>query len=130
MVRKTLVAVAIVLVLALALAVFSVVAEETLAGLTVINNSDQPVFLGLTSDAATYALVIPAGATRYFTVERAVYDHLTTSCGISSSGTVKLETFTRLVFTNCAGAANAGEPSQEKIHLDDTPSGINWYWQY
>jgi hypothetical protein len=41
-----------------------------------------------------------------------------------------LNNFTRLVITNCEGAANAGEPSQEKIHLDDTPDGANWYYQY
>jgi hypothetical protein len=130
MLRNTLVAVAIVLVLAFALAVFSVAAEEALAGLTVINQSDQPVVLSLTSDMAYYNLVIPAGSTRYFTVERAIYDHTTYSCGLSGTGTVDLSLKTRLVFSSCWGAPNAGEPSLEKIHLDDTPEGVNWYYKY
>ncbi|HLE14363.1 MAG TPA: hypothetical protein VI776_06410 [Anaerolineales bacterium] len=130
MLRNSLIAVAIVLILALTLAVFSVAAEEALAGVTVINQSNQPATLSLTSGTAIYYLAVPAGETRYFTVERLVYDHTTFVCGTSASGTVDLNNFTRLVITNCEGAANAGEPSQEKIHLDDTPDGANWYYQY
>lgn len=130
MLRKTMIALAIVFIFSLALAVFNVAAEEALAGVTVMNHSDQPVILGLTSDTAFYNLVIPAGATRYFTVERLVYDQTTIACGLSGSGTIDLRNFTRLVFSKCGGAPNAGEPSMEKIHLDDTPEGINWYYQY
>jgi hypothetical protein len=131
MYRKTLIAIVLVALVALVLAVFGAAAEEEKAGVTIINNTDQTVALALTGDVVYYYLAAPAGVTSYFSVDRQVYDQVTYSCGLVESGTIDLTKVTRLNFTPCEGdAPNAGEPSLEKVHLDGTPSGIEWYYQY
>jgi len=130
MYRKTLIAVVLVALIALVLAVFSVAAKEHLVHVMVINKTDQTVNLALSGDGFYYYLTAPAGATSHFTVEPLKYDQTTYACGMMSSGTIDLRKVTRLNFSSCAGAPNAGEPSQEKVHLTGTPSGIEWHYQY
>lgn len=131
MFRKTLSALVLVALVALVLAVFSVAAKEEMVHVMVINKTDQTVNLALSGDGFYYYLTAPAGATSHFTVERMKYDQTTYACGTMSSGTIDLRKVTRLNFSPCAGGApNAGEPSQEKVHLTGTPSGIEWHYQY
>lgn len=131
MLRKTTLALTLVILVALAVAVFSAAAQEDKVGLTLINRSDQPVTLTLSSGDVYYYLYVPADTTRQFTVDRMEYTHNTFSCGNAASGTLDVSSQTRLVFTRCElSAPNAGEPSQEKIHVDDSPGGFNWYYHY
>jgi hypothetical protein len=88
------------------------------------------VLQSVIGETAYYFLAIPAGETRWFTVERDVYERTTFSCGEVNSGTVDLNTHKRLIFTRCFGEApNWGEPGMEKIHIDDSPSGKNWFYK-
>jgi hypothetical protein len=131
MLRKTTLALTLVILVALAVAVFGAAAQDDKVGLTLINRSDQPVTLTLSSGDVYYYLYVPADSTKVFTVDPLTYTHNTFACGSAASGTLEVSGQTRLVFTRCAlSAPNAGEPTQEKVHLDDSPSGFNWYYQY
>jgi hypothetical protein len=78
-----------------------------------------------------YRLTISAGKDQTFTIHAGNYDQNTFACGSSAAGTLKINRRLKLVFTPCAGhSPNQGAPSIEKIHLDDSPSGIAWAYQY
>jgi hypothetical protein len=119
-----------VLITSLVLVTAIVAAKEDLARLEIINKSDRPATLVLVGDKASYALTVPADTTRLFTVEREIYTRTTIACGETDTGTVDLQTRTRLVFTSCFGdAPNMGEPSMEKVHIPDSPTGAFWYYK-
>ncbi len=127
--KKLLLVVTLILVVSLFAATAVVVAKETLVPLTLINRSDQLAAVSLTSDNLYYYLIAAPGATKVYTVERKVYDRTTYSCGLVDTGTVDILSQMRLVFTSCPGKApNMGEPTQEKVHIDDSPDGL--YWRY
>jgi hypothetical protein len=118
------------LVAALFLATAMAIAREDLARVEIINKTDGPVTLVLIGERDSYALNVEAETTKIFTVEREIYSHTTYSCGDSQTGTVDMTTQIRLVFTRCYGdAPNQGEPSQEKVHIPDSPDGMHWYYK-
>ena len=81
--------------------------------------------------SAAYRLSVPAGSVRSFFLQAGTYRQLTTACGTSAAGSLKLIRQIKLVFTSCfSPAANAGDPSLEKVHLTDAPSGLAWYYRY
>lgn len=105
-------------------------AKSKLVKLEVINKTDQSVFLSLTGTNHYYLGVAP-GKTKTFTVEREEYTNTTFSCDKSESGTLDLSHQARLVFTSCySKAPNWGAPSIEKVHINDSPKGIYWYYQH
>jgi len=99
----------------------------------VLNRTGEAVALTLTGRdfSSVYYLSIPAGSSQTFTIHAGVYDQTTSACSTSATGTLDVNRHLRLVFTPCAGRApNHGAPGMEKIHLDDSPSGIAWAFQY
>ena len=98
------------------------------------NETDRPVTLIVTRivDGGKTYLYIPALETRDYVLKGGLYLQDTIACENTASGTLSIFRQTRLTFTSCyANAApNQGEPSQEKIHLKDTPSGKLWQYQY
>ena len=120
----------IALALFLLLVVFSVAtmiafAKTDLVRFEVKNRTDQPVSISLINEDTFYYLVVPAGETSVFTVERLIYDQTTWACDQSSSGTIDIQTFMHLTFTKCDGEApNKGERGLEKVHIDDAPYGV------
>ena len=117
-------------VLASLVLVSVVSAKSKLVRLEVINKTDEPVYLSLVG-TRHYYLTVAKGTTKTFTVEREIYKHTTYSCSKSQSGTVDITTQLRMVFTSCYQTApNWGAPSQEKIHITDSPDGIYWYYQH
>jgi hypothetical protein len=76
-----------------------------------------------------YGLSVAANSTKTFTVERGVYFHRTFSCGDKADGVVDVRSQLRLVFVSCTGSlVNAGEPTMEKISLDEGQDRV--YWRY
>ncbi len=129
--KKLLIFAFFVLLIVLSFATVMAVAKTKLAEFEVINKSGQPVSISLVNEEAYYYLTVGTGETKIFTVERLVYDQTIWSCGLTDSGTVNLETYLRLTFTNCFGdAPNQGEPSLEKVHIDDAPTGFNHHFEY
>lgn len=127
----------LVLILLLALLPLSVVFAqedaEAIHKLVIHNLSDQSVSLALVrrDGPGGYVLNVGPGAERVFTVREGTYSQRTISCGETATGTLEVFQQLRLVFTPCPGtASNSGEPTMEKIHLDDSPSGILWHFQY
>ncbi len=120
----------LVFVLVASLILVSVVsAKSKLVKLEVVNKTDQSVFLSLTGTNFYYLAVAP-GKTKTFTVEREIYTRTTYSCDKSESGTVDITHQLRLVFTSCYNdAPNWGAPSLEKVHINDSPKGVYWYYQ-
>jgi len=105
--------------------------EPDLVRLEISNKSSQTASISLLSGSFFYFLTVPADESRIFTVERAVYIHTTYSCGLSGSGVVDISTQIKLVFTACHGIApNWGEPGHEKVHIDDSPAGLNWRFNF
>ena len=103
--------------------------EPDLVRLTVINKTDGKVFLQLNATNAHF-MTIPAGETSIFTVEREDYVRQTWACGLYAKGTLDMSSQVKLVFTRCGyKAPNAGEPTQEKVSLYDSPSGLYWRYQ-
>ena len=103
--------------------------EPDLVRLTVINKTDGKVFLQLNGENA-YFLTIPAGATSLFTVEREEFVRQTWACGAYGKGFLDMSSQVKLVFTPCGfEAPNAGEPTQEKVSLFDSPDGLYWRYQ-
>jgi hypothetical protein len=107
--------------------------EEKLFRIDIRNNTDGMVTLVLIgeTDLPTYVLNVPAGTDQIFTVQEGVYAHTTFACDETAEGTLNVRLQLRFNFTPCFGdAPNAGEPSQEKINIPDTPDGIMWLYQY
>jgi hypothetical protein len=129
--KKFLIFAGLVLLVILSVATIIAVAKTDLARLEIINKTDQPVSISLVDETAFYYLTVAAGETKIFTVERLVYDHTIWSCGKTDSGTADLETYLKLVFTQCDGnAPNKGERSMEKVHIDDAPYGVDMQFEY
>jgi hypothetical protein len=105
--------------------------ESDLVRLEISNKSGQSVSMSLLSDPYFYFLTVPADETMIFTVERSTYIHTTYSCDLTGSGVVAITSQMKLVFTACSGnAPNWGEPGHEKIHIDDSPDGLNWRFNF
>jgi hypothetical protein len=133
--KKFILAFTLVLALALLLAPMAFAQEEepVLFRVDIRNQTDQTVSLSLvgTDVFAAYALVVGPDSSRVFTVREGNYTHSTFACGESATGTLDVTQQLRLVFTPCFGSAtNAGEPTIEKIHLNDAPDGAFWRYQY
>jgi hypothetical protein len=134
MFKKTFLALVLSLVLVLAFSVVIASAKDddgNLKRLTIRNNSENFLSIVLTSQdgSRTYALWTPAGEERIFTIPEGMYDRTTYACNLSESGTLNFFRQTRLVFNSCSGSPpNWGEPSLEKISLEDIPD--NKEFQY
>jgi hypothetical protein len=78
-----------------------------------------------------FGLAVGPETERTFTVERGVYFHRTTACGVTQDGVIDVTSQIRLVFVPCGSEpANAGAPSMEKISMDDPDlGGVNWRYQ-
>jgi hypothetical protein len=129
--RKLIFGLTLVFVLSLIITVVAI-AKTELTYLKIINKTDLPVTVSLSAngDSIFYILTVGPDQTKTYTVSRKVYDRTTYACGRVDSGTVDIRHQFRMVFTNCnAEAPNWGEPTQEKIHIDDSPGGINWLYK-
>jgi len=103
--------------------------EPEMSRLTVVNKTDGKVFLQLNGTNAHF-LTIGAGSTAEFTVEREEYVRQTWACGAYAKGLLDMSSQVKLVFTPCGiEAPNAGEPTQEKIDMADSPGGLYWRYQ-
>ena len=123
--KKLLTIALIALLVVLSIATIVAVAKTDLARFEVINKTDQPVSISLTSGDTFYYLTVAAETTQVFTVERLVYDQTVWSCGLSDSGSLDLKTYMKLTFTRCdREAPNKGERGMEKLHIDDAPYGV------
>jgi hypothetical protein len=135
MIKKTFLATILVLILVLMVAVAAAFAQDedtTLKRLIVRNNSSDFLSIVLTSEDGnrTYALWTPAGEERVFTIPEGMYDRTTYACNLSESGTLDLSRQTRLVFNSCFGSPpNWGEPSLEKISLEDGPDSREYQYR-
>lgn len=129
--KKMLVIGMVAVLVILSVATIAVVAKTELARFEIINKTDQPVSISLTSDSAFYYLTVAANTTKIFTVERLVYNQTIWSCDKSDSGTIDLKTYMKLTFTRCdRSAPNKGERGMEKLHIDDAPYGVNNRFEY
>ncbi len=129
--KKILILAGLALLVILSVATVIAVAKTDLARFEVINKSGSPVSISLVTEEAFYYLTVADGDTKVFTVERLVYDFTLWSCDLTSTGTLDLETYTKLTFTTCGGKApNKGERSMEKVHIDDAPYGVDMHFQY
>lgn len=129
--KKLLTIALIALLVVLSIATIVAVAKTDLARFEVINKTDQPVSISLTSGDTFYYLTVAAETTQVFTVERLVYDQTVWSCGLSDSGSLDLKTYMKLTFTRCdREAPNKGERGMEKVHIDDAPYGVENRFEY
>ncbi len=113
------------------LATIAVMAKTELARFEIINKTDMPVSISLTSGETFYYLTVAADTTKVFTVERLVYNQTVWSCEMSDSGTIDLKTYMKLTFTRCdREAPNKGERGMEKVHIDDAPYGVENRFEY
>ena len=129
--KKLLTIALIALLVVLSIATIVAVAKTDLARFEVINKTDQPVSISLTSGDTFYYLTVAADTTQVFTVERLVYDQTVWSCGLSDSGSLDLKTYMKLTFTRCdREAPNKGERGMEKLHIDDAPYGVENRFEY
>jgi len=104
--------------------------KSNLSRLTIINKTGENVELSLIRTNKFYHLRVVPYTTETFTVIPELFYHDTFACGEKTSGYLEMETDVRLVFTACGEPApNKGEPTQEKIHIDDSP-GETLYWRY
>jgi hypothetical protein len=77
-----------------------------------------------------FYLVVDPLTERTFTLPPQVFSHTTWACGRSTSGNLNMNGNVRLVFTRCGDFARSkGEPTQEKIHIYDSP-GETIHWKY
>ena len=112
-------------------ATIAVMAKTELARFEIINKTDMPVSISLTSGDTFYYLTVAADTTKVFTVERLVYNQTVWSCEMSDSGTIDLKTYMKLTFTRCdREAPNKGERGMEKVHIDDAPYGVENRFEY
>jgi hypothetical protein len=115
----------------LSIATIAVMAKTELARFEIINKTDMPVSISLTSGDTFYYLTVAAETTKVFTVERLVYNQTVWSCEMSDSGTIDLKTYMKLTFTRCdREAPNKGERGMEKVHIDDAPYGVENRFEY
>ena len=129
--KKLLIFAGLVLLVILSVATIIAVAKTDLARFEVINKTDLPVSISLLKDNTFYYLTVAPGDTEIFTVERLVYDFTVWSCDESDSGTLDLETYMKLTFTQCnRKAPNKGERGMEKVHIDDAPYGVDMRFEY
>ncbi|HUV26227.1 MAG TPA: hypothetical protein VMW34_02570 [Anaerolineales bacterium] len=129
--KKLLTIALIALLVVLSIATIVAVAKTDLARFEVLNKTDQPVSISLTSGDTFYYLTVAADTTQVFTVERLVYDQTVWSCGLSDSGSLDLKTYMKLTFTRCdREAPNKGERGMEKVHIDDAPYGVENRFEY
>ena len=104
--------------------------KPEISSLTIINKTDEKVELNLKRTNKFYHLSIAPQTSRTYTVASELFAQSTFSCGMSVNGYLDMETDVRLVFTSCGEPApNKGEPTQEKVHLDDSPGETIW-WRY
>ena len=107
--------------------------ETSLFKLEVRNRSGQPVYMSLVGSDVLYRyqLSIASGESRTFTIQGGSYSQITSACGTSAVGTLQVTRQVRLVFTPCSGQSpNQGAPAIEKIHINDSPHGIAWFYRY
>jgi hypothetical protein len=129
--KKLMIFAMFVILIVLSVATIIAVAKTDLARFEVLNKTDQPVSISLLNENTFYYLTVAAGETKVFTVERLVYDHTIWSCGLTDSGTLDIETYMKLTFTQCDGVApNKGERGMEKVHIDDAPYGVDNRFEY
>ena len=127
--KKALLIILLVFVLATVLTA-AAPAKTALARLEIKNKSVEKVMLSLSGSGYFYFLTVDPFTDKTFTVAREEYAHKTYSCGKSVSGVLDMEINVRLVFTDCGeDAPNKGEPTQEKVHIDDSP-GETENWKY
>jgi hypothetical protein len=127
--KKVLLVVLIVFVLATVLTA-AVPAKTTLARLEIKNKTGEKVMLSLSGSGYFYFLTVDPYKTKTFTVARKTFSQKTWACGSTASGTLNMKTNVRLVFTGCGEPApNKGEPTMEKVHIDDSP-GETEMWRY
>ncbi|MCJ7657936.1 MAG: hypothetical protein MUO67_02180 [Anaerolineales bacterium] len=102
-----------------------------LARLEIKNKTHLPVHIAMRKASLFYYLTVEPYQTTVFTVERETYLHTTWVCEQETTGTLEVENNLRLVFTSCyyKASPNAGTPTMEKIHLNDSPTGIMWRYQ-
>jgi hypothetical protein len=105
--------------------------STVLARLEIKNRTHLPVHIAMRKASLFYYLTVEPYQTTVFTVERETYLHTTWACEQETTGTLDVETNVRLVFTSCyyKVSPNAGTPTMEKIHLNDSPLGIEWRYQ-
>ena len=131
MAKKLIPAVLFVLLLSMLLTTVALAQDEELKvyPLQIRNKTDQTVTILLirTEGLVAYSLTVPANSDGDFTVKEGTYNHTTFACGESAQGTVMVDKQLRLIFTPCfRDAPNSGEPTMEKIHLTDSPTGVNY----
>jgi hypothetical protein len=102
-----------------------------LARLEIKNRTHLPVHIAMRKASLFYYLTVEPYQTTVFTVERETYLHTTWACKQEITGTLDVETNVRLVFTSCyyKASPNAGTPTMEKIHLNDSIIGVQWRYQ-
>ena len=127
--KKALLIVLLVFVLATVLTA-AAPAKTDLARLEIKNKTSEKIMLSLSGEGYFFFLTVDPHTTKTFTVPREEFAQKTWSCGTTSSGYLDMDTNVRLVFTACGEEApNKGEPTQEKVHIDDSP-GETVYWRY
>ena len=127
--KKVLLVVLIVFVLATVLTA-AAPAKTTLARLEIKNKTSEKVMLSLSGSGYFFFLTVDPYTTKTFTVPRVIFSQKTWACGGTASGYLDMDTNVRLVFTGCGeDAPNKGEPTQEKVHIDDSP-GETEMWRY
>jgi hypothetical protein len=106
-------------------------ASTELARLEIKNRTHLPVHIAMRKASYFYYLTVEPYQTKVFTVERETYLHTTWACEQETTGTIDVESNLRLVFTSCYYklSPNAGTPTMEKIHLNDSPFGTQWRYQ-
>jgi hypothetical protein len=98
--------------------------------LTIMNKTSELVELSLIRTDKFHHLRVDPHTTKTFTLTPELFYQNTFSCGKSMDGYLDMESSVRLVFTGCGEPApNKGEPTQEKVHIDDSPSDTV-YWRY
>jgi hypothetical protein len=127
--KKALLIVLLVFVLATVLTA-AAPAKTKLARLEIMNKTDEKVMISLSGEGYFFFLTVDPLTDKTFTLPREEFAHKTWSCGSSSSGYLDMDSSVRLVFTACGeDAPNKGEPTQEKVHYDESP-GETVYWRY
>ena len=104
--------------------------NPNVTSLTIINKTGELVELSLTRTDKFHHLRIEPYTTKTFTLRPELFYQNTFSCGKSMDGYLDMESSVRLVFTGCGEPApNKGEPTLEKVHIDDSP-GETVSWRY